>query len=42
MGLSEEGSESAEEGADEAEKKEEIEENANGTEVIRFKTSKIE
>ncbi len=39
---SEEGSEDTEKGGEEAEKNEQTEENANGAEVIKFKTSKIE
>ena len=41
-GQSEEGSEEPEEGGTEADKKEEIEENNAGAEVIKFMTSKIE
>lgn len=41
-GQSEEGSEEVEEGADQVEKKEEIEENTAGAEVIKFMTSKID
>lgn len=41
-GQSEEASEEVEEGADQVEKKEEIEENTAGAEVIKFMTSKIE